>query len=514
MKNKPILKNKKLKGGKIMKKTFIFALCFILMAAGSSALFSMSRPAEEKTGDETLERVIDSALLLDEFVSSHLIDVSVSEGVATLTGSVSNILQKDRAEEITSTIKGVRGIVNRIKVNVSIKDSTIKKNINKAVLYDPAIEGADVKADVEGGEVTLSGAAESWTEKLLAEEVVKGVKGVKKVTNKISVDYKDERPDNEIREEIIKRMKLDPYIDHELFTVETDNGHVVLKGAAGTLAEKTRAAANSWVNGVKSVETSGVTVRRWAKDVYERKDPFVFKGEEEIKEAVKDTLYYDPRVFSGDIKVKTDPLGNVTLTGKVFDLRAKKAAKTDARNVPGVKTVRNYVKVRPVSPPPDYTIEDNVEEALLFDPVIERYEINVDVINNKVFLSGTVDADYERLRAGDIAGRIGGVIDVDNNIDVASEWTWKSDAEIKNDLENRLEWNIYTDESDLSVEVEEGIVTIDGKAATWKEFNEAVEAGFDAGAKNVVTDIDITGYGDMPVTFYERYYYYQARPWM
>ncbi|MFP4467175.1 MAG: BON domain-containing protein [Candidatus Goldiibacteriota bacterium] len=495
-----------------MKKMFVRVLIVIFVIAVNSAVYSMSRPAQEKIDDETLENVINGAFLADEFVSSHLIDIDVSEGVADLTGTVSDILQKERAEEIASTVKGVRAIVNRIKVKSSVDDAEIKKNIGNAVRYDPAIEISDLKISVEDGEVTLSGTADSWSEKILSGEAVKGVRGVKKVINNLSINYEGERTDSEIKAEIEKRLRLDPYVDHELFTVRVNDGNVALVGTAGTLVEESRAVVNSRVNGVQSVDATGITIREWAEDLYKRKDSFVFKSEEEIKQAVKDALYYDPRVLSGNIKIETELPGRVTLAGEVFDLRAKNAAEADARNVPGVKTVQNFIKVRPAAPLSDKAVENSVKNALLFDPVVERYDIKVDVVNNKVFLSGSTDTNYEKFRAESIAMRINGVADVKNNIETAPGWKWKSDRVIKNDLENRLEWNVFVDESGFDVRVENGIAAVEGKADTWREFNEIVEAGFNAGAKNVITDIDIRGYGGRPRTFYERYYDYRAWP--
>jgi len=67
--------------------------------------------------DAEITQAVDTELLLSKAVPSHLIDVSVADGIVELTGSVDNILARKRATEIAETIKGVRAVVNRILVN-------------------------------------------------------------------------------------------------------------------------------------------------------------------------------------------------------------------------------------------------------------------------------------------------------------------------------------------------------------------------------------------------------------
>ncbi len=47
---------------------------------------------------------------------SDNIDVETEEGIVTLSGEVTNILGKQRTEEIASMVKGVNGVINTVQV--------------------------------------------------------------------------------------------------------------------------------------------------------------------------------------------------------------------------------------------------------------------------------------------------------------------------------------------------------------------------------------------------------------
>ncbi len=57
--------------------------------------------------------------------------------------------------------------------------------------------------------MTLSGTIQSWSEKQLALEVVKGVKDVSEVKDKIVIDTVDNRSDQAIKAEITRNLASD-----------------------------------------------------------------------------------------------------------------------------------------------------------------------------------------------------------------------------------------------------------------------------------------------------------------
>jgi len=455
--------------------------------------------------DAEITDAVDLELLLDEGVSSHLIDVNTDEGVVTLSGSVDNILAKERAERIAETIRGVRAVVNTIVVEpVERNDKGIRKDIERVLLLDPAADSYEVGVEVDDGKVTLTGTVESWAEKSLSAHVAKGVKGVMEIQNNIAIDYEMDRTDNEIRTELERQLEVNPLIDEGLIEVQVEDQKVMLSGTVGSAMEKTRAFNSSWVAGVKDVEDSGLDVEFWAEDEHKRKMT-VIKSDEEVEEAVQDAFFYDPRVFSFKIDVDADN-GLVTLSGQVDNLQAKKAAAQDARNTIGVWNVVNDIKVRPVSPPTDEDIERYVKDALIWNPIVERFDLTVVARNKKVYLYGRVDNAYEKREAEDVASRIKGVVDVENNIEVEDIWVWKSDRQIKEDIERQLSWSIYVSEGKIDVSVENGIATLEGEVNSIVELDSAIKDAFNGGARRVINRLTIKEYPEYYPDIYFRDY--------
>lgn len=470
--------------------------------------------AEEPLDDVEIINAVDDRLIADPGTPAYEVEVSCVDGVVTLDGSVNNILAKDRAVKLASTVKGVRGVVNRLDVEAPFRsDTEIREDVEDALAWDPVTEAWEITATVSDGVVTLDGATDSWQEKQLAAKVAKGVKGVKGIDNEIAVDFKTDRLDSEIREEVVDSLRWDTFVDDALIDVAVDDGDVTLTGTVGSLAEKNRAYTKAWVAGVKSVDNDDLHVKWWARDKRLRKDKYVSRSDEEIEEAVNDVFLYDPRVYSFDVNVAADD-GYVTLRGTVDNLKAKRAAAQGARSVVGVWQVKNRIKVRPGTPS-DNRIEDNVEDALVRDPYVERYEINVSVVDGEVYLYGDVDSTFEKAQADDVAARQVGVRGVSNFLTVndpdtavydpyVDDWylydydwyvttdgmTADTDWQIEADIESELYWSPFVDSDEVNVDVDDGRAHLTGTVDTWNEREAATENALEGGA--VVVDNDLT----------------------
>jgi osmotically-inducible protein OsmY len=194
-------------------------------------------------------------------------------------------------------------------------------------------------------------------------------------------------------------------------------------------------------------------------------------------------------------------MGLVTLSGVVDSLVAKRSAEMDARHTAGVRWIDNRLKVRTAEPLQDYQIEEDVRNALQRNNLLERYEFTVSVINQTAYLYGTVDSHYEKMLAKDVASRVVGVTEVVNYITVSQVWEWKSDTEIKVDVEGELFWSPYVDSEDITVKVKDGDVTLEGVATDWAEADAAVGNAFEGGARSVRARLDLADGSE-----YARYY--------
>lgn len=487
----------------------------LVLIAGPS--LAATAPDYEMT-DMNIADAIEDEMRFDPSVPLHAIDVSTADGIVTLDGRVSDLLAKERAESIARTVRGVRSVVNQIEVQPTKgrTDEAIRNDIVTSLTMDPATEAYELDVMVSNGRASLSGTVGSWAEKELAAKVAKSVNGVVAFDNNIDVEYKTTRSDYEIQNEIEKALEWDVLVDDGLIDVAVVDGEVELTGTVGSAAEKWRARTKAWVAGVKEVDHSRLEVSRWARDDDLRQHKFVVRPDSEIRHAVEDALARDPRVSSFNVETYVDD-GVVTLRGVVGYLNAKRAAEQDAMNTVGAIRVENRIKVRPTSVMEDLEIESDVIEALVRDSTVEGYEVDVDVINGKVFLNGEVDSYFEKFHADDVASRVPGVISVRNNIDVEYDdpmtvydpyvdsfyypygygWyedrtqrtTLRSDAAIKEDIEDELFWSPFVDADDVFVTVEDGVASLTGTVDSWAEERAAIENAYEGGATIVDNDL-------------------------
>ncbi len=94
---------------------WLFATGMICGWAGASAHAVGGMPE-----DREIEMAIVYNLSRDATVSAHRIDTKVEDGVATLSGTVNNLLAKERALDLTRSIKGVRAIIDNLEVTCQI----------------------------------------------------------------------------------------------------------------------------------------------------------------------------------------------------------------------------------------------------------------------------------------------------------------------------------------------------------------------------------------------------------
>lgn len=463
--------------------TLILAFMFLLIPRQSVIA--------QEVSDRQVTNAVNESLLIDNAVSANSISVTTNDGVVDLTGSVNNILAKDRAEEITAATVGVRAIINRINVAPAIvpSDDELEIAVRNALRSDPAVHAWEIDAIAENGVVTLKGDVNSFAKKKLAETVAKGVSGVIEIKNNIEIEYLMNRLDNEIENEVVARLENEVRVNDALVDVGVDDGAVKLLGAVGSLSEKNLVKSLSWVTGVNSVDSDDLNVRWWARDEMRRTEEVITRSDEMIKESVEDALAYDPRVENFNLNVSSSN-GVVNLSGQVDNLAAKIAAKKTARNTVGVTTVKNHIKVQ-TEVPADDVLKQRIAAALKEDPLVKRNDLNISADNGWVYLRGSVNTSAQKSRTASVAERQIGVLGVVNNIDFDYTWRSKPDWEIRVDVKSQMEWNAFVDESNITVSVENGIVTLDGSVDSYSEKNEAEKNAFQGGAKAVKNDLQV-----------------------
>lgn len=473
-------------------------------------------PADPPT-DEKISDAVEREYLHDGVVYANNIDVATDDGIVSLTGTVRNLLAKERAVRIAKTVKGVQSVIDRTTVEIpyEVADSRLRKTVRTALLADPATDEFETDVQVDDGHVTLTGTVDSWREKMLCEKVAKNVKGVRGLSNHLGFSGEVDRADDEIREEIVQTLRFDVLVDDSLVDVSVDDGVVALSGTVGSASEKTRAEVDAWTSGVTDVTTGDLEVARWARDEDLRKEKYIPRTDDQVHAAVAATLLRDPRVSPFGVKTEVDD-GIVTLRGNVDSLRIKRAAEQDARNTVGVISVQNFLKVRFADAPTDEQIAKDIRQAIARDPFVERYETIVSVHDGHAYVTGAVDSYFEKARLDDLVAGVRGVHTISNRVLVpvdmpfaydpyVDDWdtlvfdwyyetptvTAKTDAEIARDIRGELWWSPFVDAKDIEVSVDAGVATLSGEVESWNELRTAVENAYEGGATIVKTRFDI-----------------------
>lgn len=464
--------------GQIILALFVFSIVGLVEARDIS--------------DRQITGAVERELLLDDAVSANRIDVKTHEGIVTFSGNVENILAKERAEELASALVGVRAVVNRLNVVPAPprSDEDVATDVRLALLDDPVAEAYELQVSVEDGVVELTGSVESYAEKQFSEIVAKGVDGVRDVNNRITLVYEDDRPDQEIKAEIDTRLQNDVRVDDSLISIKVDNGNAVLSGSVGSLQEKNQVLYDAWVAGVRSVDLSDLHVTWWIRDEMKRDFTAERPSDQEIRMAVKDAFFYDPRIYSFKPSVEVAD-GVVTLSGMVSGARAKLAAEQDARNTFGVRRVYNNLKVRTLIPGDD-ELKARIGKVLLRNPYIDRFDLTVEADFGRVTLSGMVQTSFEKYEAERVVLPVDGVTEVVNNIGYRTRWIWKPDRELREEVRDQLFWSAFVDSDDIQVSVNNGIVTLTGTVSSWSEYDDAEKNTYQAGAKSVENKLVVT----------------------
>ena len=84
-----------------------------LLLSAAAPVFAQKQITDDQIHDQVMQR-----LAADRDVKGGGIDVEVSNGVVTLRGKVREARQKEKAERVTKKVKGVKQVVNELKLEL------------------------------------------------------------------------------------------------------------------------------------------------------------------------------------------------------------------------------------------------------------------------------------------------------------------------------------------------------------------------------------------------------------
>lgn len=183
-------------------------------------------------------------------------------------------------------------------------------------------------------------------------------------------------------------------------------------------------------------------------------------SDDRVLRAIESELFEARGVSPNAIDLEVEE-GVATLSGDVAHLLARKRAVRIARQTKGVRSVVNRLAVRD-SGRADGKIQQDVVRALAADPATESWEIGVSVDEGAVTLTGSVESFAEKQLAATVAQGVRGVRELHNRIQVNWPPPERSDAEIVEEVRDRLAWDTRVDAALVDVSVDDGRVALSG----------------------------------------------------
>jgi osmotically-inducible protein OsmY len=125
----------------------------------------------------------------------------------------------------------------------------------------------------------------------------------------------------------------------------------------------------------------------------------------------------------------------------------------------------------------DELIKDDVIAELRWDSRVNETGIGVTVSKGVVTLTGVVTSYAKKLAAQEAAHRVGGVLDVANDIQVVrSDDLALTDTEIAKAVRHTLEWDVFVPDKHIRSTVSDGWVTLEGEVETYGQREDAERA--------------------------------------
>jgi osmotically-inducible protein OsmY len=213
-----------------------------------------------------------------------------------------------------------------------------------------------------------------------------------------------------------------------------------------------------------------------------------------LEQTVMQALADNPHVAADEISVQAFG-GDVTLRGTVGSLVQRAEAVRTARHVPGVKRVADRLEIELLD---SYGRADADTKAAVLDALnadrtvrLSDVDIDVEVYNGTVTLSGLVDRSSQRDRAERVALAVPGVTEVRNRLGVLFA---VSGDEVAERITDAIGANAIVGADQLTVTVRDDVVTLAGTVRSPNEHTVALAtAAATPGVTDVRDEIRVTG---------------------
>lgn len=189
--------------------------------------------------DKELQENVIHELDWDPRIDSSNIQVAAHTGAVTLKGHVQTYAELIAAQRAAMRIYGVRAVANELIVRLpsdqTRDDSDIAQATANQMAWNVNIPEGAIKALVSDGWVTLEGQVQRIYQSEAAERIVRGLIGVKGVTNRVIVQPAVREKD--VKAKITAALHRQAQIDARRIWLTAEDGHVTLHGQVSSWSE-------------------------------------------------------------------------------------------------------------------------------------------------------------------------------------------------------------------------------------------------------------------------------------
>lgn len=191
-----------MKQGKFLKATFVATVLIVNIVP----LLATEVPKEnatkakatvgERIDDTVITTQVKIALMKDSSTATFGTDVTTTNGIVALKGTVQTNAEKDMTTRVVAGVQGVKGVQNNMKVTneqtttvvEKMEDATITTKVKMALAVHYSTGALRTSVTTTDSIVTVGGKAKNEAERELVTKVVEDIEGVKKVINTMTIE--------------------------------------------------------------------------------------------------------------------------------------------------------------------------------------------------------------------------------------------------------------------------------------------------------------------------------------